>query len=506
MSKKLKQKEVTARDMERFAPVPADYEDFAADAAEKFLFYSRKDGICYCPHCHENVGWYPVSHNVPTICPKCGRHLTAKSIGYSRKTPEYTWTMMFQPDGQNVLTRYFLTTTDWRDYLNPAHVTQEMHRLVHTPFETRDYMWWYPWGDYSKKKWVKFRKRGMGYSAYSSVQYEPDYSTPYNLSDDVLKGTAFQYSCLKEMLSVQGLDTREPKDFSRIRDYTADIWLNVYRQAPYIEALYKVGFRNLVRHAAQNEYNRRLYSNKRSVIDVLKVDRARYRLLLQRGDPTHKELETLQKLPESVSYEDWLFASKLRMTWNGEKLFDKLNGVLPLGKVNRYFTGNNINPDEYSDYFGWLDELHYPREDYYFFPKNFGEAHDRVSLEYARVKCKLEDEKIQRYVQSLSNIEAFKMHYGGLMVIVADSAEALRREGQILHHCVGTYVNKVARGETTILFVRRESEPDVPFYTMEFRNGRVTQLYGSHDCQPTQELIDFRTEFERRARAELKVA
>ena len=48
-------------------------------------------------------------------------------------------------------------------------------------------------------------------------------------------------------------------------------------------------------------------------------------------------------------------------------------------------------------------------------------------------------------------------------------------EGQALHHCVGGYVNRMADGVTTILLIRRVEEPEKPFFTLEYLNGRVQQ-------------------------------
>ena len=47
------------------------------------------------------------------------------------------------------------------------------------------------------------------------------------------------------------------------------------------------------------------------------------------------------------------------------------------------------------------------------------------------------------------------------------------QEGHVNHHCVATYVDRVADGDTTILFVREEE--DVTYYTMEVRDNNIIQ-------------------------------
>ena len=48
-------------------------------------------------------------------------------------------------------------------------------------------------------------------------------------------------------------------------------------------------------------------------------------------------------------------------------------------------------------------------------------------------------------------------------------------EGAYLHHCVGGYVSRMAAGETAILLIREENDRERPFYTLEWREGRVVQ-------------------------------
>ena len=51
-------------------------------------------------------------------------------------------------------------------------------------------------------------------------------------------------------------------------------------------------------------------------------------------------------------------------------------------------------------------------------------------------------------------------------------------EGSLLHHCVGGYTQRHASGETTIMFLRKNSEPDISFYTIEVRNNNIVQIHG----------------------------
>ena len=60
-------------------------------------------------------------------------------------------------------------------------------------------------------------------------------------------------------------------------------------------------------------------------------------------------------------------------------------------------------------------------------------------------------------------------------------------------HCVGTYVDRYADGKTALFFVRRITEPDTPFYTLELREESMTvvQNHGYRNSLQTLEVKAF---------------
>lgn len=68
-----------------------------------------------------------------------------------------------------------------------------------------------------------------------------------------------------------------------------------------------------------------------------------------------------------------------------------------------------------------------------------------------------------------------------------------RAYGDALHQCIYTcgYYEKVARGESEIAFIRKRSEPDVLFATLEWRDGRILQLRGYANCPVSQDVRDY---------------
>lgn len=93
---------------------------------------------------------------------------------------------------------------------------------------------------------------------------------------------------------------------------------------------------------------------------------------------------------------------------------------------------------------------------------------------------------------------AFQVKGKGLLLVVPASAEDIRAEGAALHHCVGTYVDRVARGETNIFFIRKEKEPDKPYFTMEWRDNDIVQCRGSRNCGMPPEVKAFTEAFKKK--------
>lgn len=78
-----------------------------------------------------------------------------------------------------------------------------------------------------------------------------------------------------------------------------------------------------------------------------------------------------------------------------------------------------------------------------------------------------------------------------LQIVCPKRANDLVDEGKALHHCVGNYIDKVAEGRCLIVFVRRVEEPKKPYVTVEVRDGKIAQIHGDHNSDPTEEVKKF---------------
>lgn len=121
------------------------------------------------------------------------------------------------------------------------------------------------------------------------------------------------------------------------------------------------------------------------------------------------------------------------------------------------------------------------RDDGEAFPRDFRLAHDRAAH---RVKLLADAYKDRQIAQRLDDLDArFGFTFGGLILRPAVSCEEVVREGEVLHHCVGSYVERYAGGGTAIFVLRRAAQPDAPWRTVEIDpvHGTLLQDRGLHN-------------------------
>lgn len=158
---------------------------------------------------------------------------------------------------------------------------------------------------------------------------------------------------------------------------------------------------------------------------------------------------------------------------------------------------------DWDDYINWCNMLGYNLKDRaYLLPSWLTEEHDRVYAEYTAHMDRIQKEKeaklnkqVSEIMEQQKDIEPLQMRTDSFMIIVPKDAQAIKEEGRNLHHCVGGYVDKVAKGLTMILFVRRTSAPDKSFFTMEWKDGKVAQCRGYKNSDMPDDVKAFTVAF-----------
>ena len=120
--------------------------------------------------------------------------------------------------------------------------------------------------------------------------------------------------------------------------------------------------------------------------------------------------------------------------------------------------------------------------------KRWKHFHDQYVEELNREKEEQRTKKFQGIKKDLArNRKLFGWKQGEYFIRPAESADDIIREGRLQHHCVGasdTYMLRMATRESWIVFMRRTSDPDTPYYTIEINKTRIIQAYAAYDRQP----------------------
>lgn len=140
---------------------------------------------------------------------------------------------------------------------------------------------------------------------------------------------------------------------------------------------------------------------------------------------------------------------------------------------------NSVRAYEYRDYQNMLENLGIAFEgDFRILPKNFKQAHDDAVKAYNDMK---DEQKRIEFANQLEKLLGLEQTIGNYTFVLPKELQELKAEGKALSHCVGSYADRVARGETVIVFVRQKEKIDNPLYTLEIKNGKIVQLRGKRN-------------------------
>ncbi len=509
-----KEKAQIDQHMEKFGDLPTDYGQFVKETVfsrENYIFYSRPKERAYCTKCghdfelrkdglhHRKIAIWNVTdqvkHNRTVRCPYCNSFLMCKSEGMGRqKLFTIQWSVLVQKYGNEVLVRYFCHTKDFRiDFRNPRIESSERFRTVHTAKKSIDFEWC-RFKSTQDLRWCYLTNKSYGCCQPSEMTV-PMSTVLYNTDLlETVAGTCMKYSAIDIYINKV-----VHNDQFLNKPWCIDWYFNSYRENPYLEQLLKIGFYKLTQ-AVLKDHDFPKFKNGRTVLETLQVNKLQFNMLRGIGDPSVRDVRILQYAKE-IRQEDFNILRYVHDDgYDGmyEKYLD-MRRYTTVYKLKKYIDKQRIfHGMDYFDYIRWLEEMGYDmRNEFNLYPKDFKKAHDDKSKEYIRFKDKQAKEDEKRFKRLLAklrketeDVDAMDLKTYGMFIRLPKELDELKREGETLHHCVGTYRDRVAKGDTMIFFIRLESDPDQPFYTLEWK-GRVVQCRGFKNCDMTPEVKAF---------------
>ena len=338
--------------------------------------------------------------------------------------------------------------------------------------------------------------------------------------------------------------------------------IETYLKFPKLEWVCKMGLNKLAQHIIRCKAGKFKYGvskinyNKDTIYDILGLTKENVRVL-QAADGSDYELRLLQMAQQvGIRFTSEQLKEYYKTFECNTDLLAATKRKVSLHKLIKYITKESENypivesggcvqysymryeerkdprverkrncAHDWMEYLKWCKELKYDLDNMFIYmPTNFIKVHDRTAKEYQELQDKKAAEEKRRreaaakkameqtrkameeIFEKNEGVDAFSINGKGLILVVPHSAAEIKAEGEALHHCVGAYVDKVARGETNIFFVRKEKEPDKSYFTMEWKDNKIIQCRGYKNCGMPPEVRAFVRIFEKKMQDTIRKA
>lgn len=460
-------------------------------ASDTYLLFNRKEDHWRCTRCGEEgrLSDYMEGafHGLKTECPACMYPATMKESWRGRKKLEdYGRILWTAKHGKNTYAQLDEYTIDYTGDEPEVHLWEsaqykfsqkEIKYYKHNPGG------WYP------ERWEEKTRVSLPAPPHSYGWWCSKYMLTY-LYPELKYGTDLKYAD-HDLDKYNLVQMEAPRFFIQ--------YLTNFIKYPAIETLEKAGFEKMVAEKCMDVPGRARLNYKQT--DLRKI------FGLNWG-----EIRDWQATEEKSAFINHYKA--LNKKYHGEISFKDIKHLTrycqletaaietvekhaDLPKVAKYLTRQNektfgqITIRDYCDYLKDLQKLNLPMDKKHLYPRDFAETHQA----YAQaVKTKADELIMEQFIESENEIcrmtEPFLL--GELMIRPAASPMELEKESAALSHCVRTYKQKVADGRTAILFIRRQSEPDTPYYTLELNADRkIVQCRGKANISMTEEVENF---------------
>lgn len=490
--------------MELVPPLPSDWEDWIYRSAyinDMYLFYRYGENRAWCTSCGKEVELKKkVKDLQETRCPLCHAKVTALSWRKRKSVSDRKYVGILQElkDRSGYVLRIFESRitrypeTDWKVSTGDSGFWEEKRFFLSPAFARQQ-----------EYEYAHFKNRYENETRWCFAVPHGYYEGP---SDECIlyhrnlkrlrRGTALKYMPIETLYAHnQGFYTHGCDQ------------LYALSHRPEMEYLIKAKMFRL----AWSLTVRGLPG--RSVVDwtqkkpwkALRVDREQFEMCVSM-DITEYQLRTLQKV-NSIG----IRLSRQQLEWYARELGGELTQRILLHghpeKMKKYISGIMEAGARAVDYIDYLDDVEYlripPTEDV-IFPKNFQSAHLRLAEQRQEKKDRAKkaemeekDRMLREMLPELSEIYSSPKQEEYLMVI-PQCKEDFNREGRENHNCVGgSYFDKMIEGKCVVLFLRRKSEPDKAFCTVEMNGSRVVQCRAVRNSQPPQEVTAFMETYSR---------
>lgn len=478
-------------ELEQTPELPKDWNRWVnkVGITENYIFYQytrngAKSG--YCTFCEKEVPIQNPRHNKIGRCSCCRHAITYKSIGKAGTvvTPNYYMHLMQRCEDGFIL-REFTGYKKYRkgEYKTPECNSHEIRRALYDPSAKPINA--YYWGLYkqSEFRWIR--------THFCNPSW-------YNTKIGRVYGKTLPTLAAKELRCTGIVEALQDNPYTDPEKYFAILHI-----MPQLEQLAKAHLSALVTECLVSYYgfdNALKNESSSSLSKLLGIDSQQLKRLREnkggRRFLTWLQYEKItgKHLPdETVAW----FCKEEILPDNLNFIADRMSFVQIYNYMRRQMRETHMTSREvlatWSDYLSMACRLKMDTNDAIIYRvRKLRQRHDELVALCGRKDLALRAGEILKKYPHIEDIcQEINPIYGytgkDYTVIVPSRIEEIMDEGENLHHCVGSsdrYWERIERNESYILFLRKVSEPDVSYYTLEVEpDGTVRQKRTMYDRQ-----------------------
>lgn len=347
------------------------------------------------------------------------------------------------------------------------------------------------------------------YDLFGHYRDKPTYYFYFN--DSTLKNTSLKYSKLEKYRNFEPGVCDEDK--------LLVLFLYYSNKYPVLEKLLLEGFEMVVRqfvnfkngysHYFSSMFKGRIFNfRKATVAEVLRCSKAELKEVKEKiPEPLLRTqtaiIEELFFIRNKISVTDAYYLRSTNIIYHQEQL-ELLHKHRSYHKIVKYFQQQKIDVfRDYNDYLILLDRLNINKDnENTLFPSNFKVAHDSAVQMLQQKEDEERKAKLDRKLNKLNKLlKKYKKKYTysskGLIIRPLVSVDEIYNEAQQQNNCVYTnYCEKYLEGKTILLVVRKKSEPDKSYCTVEISlNDELIQCRAKNNASAPAEVKEFMNEF-----------
>lgn len=489
----------------------AGVRDWIADTAAGDLHYAFWEKATAAYHCTACGGSFPAAgvrwkHREKGSCPLCGHAVTAIKRG-DRITLKTALTIIHDLDKKRGVERHFRVEISWSRKGREVSLDEQIRLVLLREGKKR-------WKIYHRGNWNEWSEGNRANRRWNTGYLYP-------AGEDIrtgLKGTAYEaWSSVMPQLAQAGIEA----------DYNKLLVESNRHFVQMTEYLFKGRFYRLLKETSEEisyyyGYKSILRMHADMIEGVMQIkDRQKINRLRQENGGTVM-LQWLQ----------WSDAGGKKISSEALKWFEK--NVIGSGTYQKSRAAKYMTPEQLMHYIDRQQRESYPKrkkaavfeqyEDYLDMAQQLGKRMDDAMIcrprELKRRHDELAEELNKRREEqqrkrdkeaAARQAEAMRQKYPGYeellqeikqkyeydndtyLIRVPKDFMEITAEGMALHHCVGNterYFDRIVSRETYICFLRQQSSPETPYYTIEVEpGGTIRQHRGEYDEEPDIEQI-----------------